>query len=96
MSMLSDSADISIPGFKTRHLVELNARDWDDLILLVQSLKTKGHIAYFRTNTRSDQNIDVALGVENISGQEVLRELHNYSGLQNLQIEHLLVNMASH
>lgn len=91
----SGKSDISIPGFKTRHLVELRALSWPSLLDLIDWLQDEGHVAYFRTKTEPSGIIEAAFGAESISGDSLASQMSKRDGLDVIKIEHLLVNEAS-
>lgn len=87
--------DITIPGFKTRHLVEMRAAGWAELLSFVDWVKDQGHIAYFRTNPVKGGELAVALGVEGVGGERLRTALNTHEGIVAPQIEHLLMNEQS-
>ena len=89
---ISGSADLSLPGFKTRHQVELQATDWAGVLDLLGWIDGEaGQVAYLRTTTTLDGCIRVAIGIEAMNGDRLRTEMLAFNSVTSLRIEHLFV-----
>lgn len=89
---IGDSADLKLPGFKTRHQVEFQSTDWSGVLNLLSWINDeRGHVAYLKSKMVHDGRIEVAIGVEAIGGHRLQSEILASNSFTSSKIEHLFV-----
>ena len=95
-SDLGASSEFDLPGFRTRHLVDMQADNWAGIINLISWIQDEsGRIVYLRTNDTGCGRIHVAIGVEAVMGGSLRKRLEKSNGFFSLRIEHLFIGESA-